>query len=229
MSNSKVQPTILPITFEDIQSRIQKSQDDENTDDKEALERARKKAVNKEVKELKDCIKQVQSVLKQTETVYEDDIYSKDFLDKKWMNDNEKIQKIFKNYPNLPKLLTWLHERTQGSKGLSHKKMQELSDKKHKSDTGKKWDMSLFIVNDVFYKKVMKELTCSRPYANKLMTSLCKIGILKKIVRKNRQWIYSDGYFIKIPNNRIKKISYLISSKECIKGLEDFSAIWGNR
>jgi hypothetical protein len=147
----------------------------------------------------------------------------------KWMTDEEKIAEVIERYPSFIPIVKYLinHNRYwHGSDKEERIKMQKVADKitggkKYKSKKGDRI-YSTFLTGKAFYDGICRKTRYSKNTIQSYLKAFVKIGCLEKLDKGNggKGVLYADGYYVPAPDNKFRKISFLIKSPEMISGLK---------
>jgi hypothetical protein len=106
------------------------------------------------------------------------------------------------------------------AKGAKHATVVQSGEQK-----GQKvqYDYALILANKEFFRRASEKLRLSEISIKKYFQHFCEIGLLKKVVRTGREWLYADGYWLKWnKTKKPRKIRFLKDNPETRDALRNF-------
>jgi len=146
----------------------------------------------------------------------------------RWMTNNQKIAKVIECRPAFIPIVNYLFHHNQSWRGSHYDeriKMKEVADKitggKRYTENGHEYVYSTFITGKAFYRGIIKATGFSKSLIQIYLKAFVIIGCLKELYKGKggKGILYADGYYVPAPDNKLRKISFLIKSSEMISGL----------
>lgn len=155
-----------------------------------------------------------------------------DYFPLAWMTKDIRIMETFDRYPSFLPILNYLFNLTRkkgiedyGGVKFDNKyniggKKYEYIDKYWKTQ---KREYATFTTNKDFYQKASSKLPVSEATIKKYLVAFRTAGIILEVGKAGRDGrIYSDGYYLKLDDNKYRKIPFLKKSPKFMKALRKF-------
>ncbi len=182
---------------------------------------------------VKAAYKAAKTLQAHIETNHRDELnFSKEnSFPRKWM-ENPKIKTATDRCPAFYIILNYINNRNRRWRGEEYRNMiaeakSFIGDVKYKkknneTNRNRKHDYSTFLTNNAFYKTMTKETSLSKNTIQRYIAAFEHIGYLELLHDgKNKGRLYADGFFVENPDNKKRKISFMIESNVSLKkGLE---------
>jgi hypothetical protein len=141
---------------------------------------------------------------------------------RKWMTDDKRINAKLKDF-KIVELLNYLFKINQYIKGDAFEAMTALADKLTEGKRhNNKHAYSVFTVNKDFYAKATKALKLSQRTLQKYLQAFCNAGIVSMVDKITEGMVYADGFFMQLPDGKLRKIHFLQKTLEYKNALRNF-------
>ena len=146
----------------------------------------------------------------------------------RWLTEDKKIKGVIERCPSFLLIVKYIHNHNRywyGTEREERKKMMEEADKITDSiryrETGHNYVYSTFLTNQAFYKEICKHTHCSKSNIQRYLPAFVKVGFLK-VLHKGKGGkgvLYADGYYVRTPDDKYRKITFLKNLPEIRTGL----------
>lgn len=202
--------------IEDAESRAVRGDDD-------SIFYARSEAISRFYNSLEDFKKYIRENHRQ-------ELWAKgEYYPRKWMLKDPRIRSVLER-GRLLDILNFLDKSNLDRKAKETIKLSKGQTMPRFIESGKhegemiEAEYSFILVNAEFYEAVKKELGISKIYMQKHIQKLCKIGVLKKVMKTGpdgKEWLYADGYYVDWNGRPVKK-RFLKNNRRVRDGLRNF-------